>query len=153
RRRAYEAKIVDAVGQGKIGMRVDVVNAPVALHLVDEGKMSVRIVDHRSGLDRLRFDGRRIEIGFLRLFEGGMDAIRRRGDVIADRVENGVAGRARVARVFAFDDGVSSRGIADVVRVAARLDAARISEGQSAFPGVVEAQIVGQVGAIGTKLD
>ena len=94
----------------------------------------------------------RIVVGQQLLRRARRIAVVRRGDGL-DHLRDGLARVDRgVDQVAAAGDGVAARRVADVLGKPERRNGGRIGEGQPVLPGIVGAQHVGQVGAVGVEM-
>jgi len=126
-------------------MRIHEQDASVAFDVIDDGHMSVRIIENRARLDGLAVDARRIEIG---RFHIRMQPVHRRRNRIAQISQQGGAARRSRENVAPARDVVAARRVADIARAALRAHRVDVGERQAALPRVIATQEIGQVGAI-----
>ena len=151
-RRAGKGLAVDAARERIVGMRVDVVDAAFRRHLIDRGNVAVGIVDDGAGLDAVAPDPHRIVVGQQLARVARRIAVVRRGDGVDD-LRDGLAHiDVGIDEIAAAGNGVAARRVADVPGVAERRHRRRIGEGQPVLPGVIGAQHIGKVGAVGIKV-
>ena len=102
-------------------------------------------------MDGFWADGGGVKITFARLFQARMDPIGGRRHRIAQNFKR--AQRVRAAQnIVPRGNFVAPGRIADVAGMAARVDVRDIGKRQAPVPGIIEAQHIRQVGAVGEKM-